>query len=62
MSTATGEPVYIRFQRRFNRYRFHYEHQDGLCFYCCQPMPWLILRGTRTSFHPIGSPLSTWST
>ncbi len=27
MSTATGEPVYIRFQRRFNRYRFHYEHQ-----------------------------------
>jgi hypothetical protein len=38
MSTPTGEPVYIRFQRLFNRYRFHYEHQDGLCFYCCQPM------------------------
>lgn len=38
MSTPTGEPVYIRFQRLFNRYRFHYEQQEGLCFYCRQPM------------------------
>lgn len=38
MSTPTGEPAYVRFTRLYNRHRFHYEHQEGLCFYCRQPM------------------------
>ena len=38
MPTPTGEPAYDRFQRLFSRYRFHFEHQEGLCFYCRQPM------------------------
>lgn len=36
--TSNYKDGYARFQRCFAKYKFHYHFQEGLCFYCRQPM------------------------